>query len=109
MLLSIASLINHSKTEYIGYKWLTFNNLVSLIILVSLFAVPILLFILSFIYFEDFKKSDSARSKHWGFHLQGIRIQRDLTHELSVVKHALNDHKLTKTEAIISAFFAYPR
>jgi hypothetical protein len=36
-------------------------------------------------------------------------MQRDLTQELSVVKHALNDHKLTKTEAIISAFLAYPR
>jgi hypothetical protein len=61
------------------------------------------------VHLEDLKKSDSARSKHWGFHLQSIRMQRDLTQELSVVKHGLNDHKLTKTEAIISAFLAYPR
>jgi hypothetical protein len=109
MLLAIASLINHSQTDYTGYHWLTFNNLVSLFILLSLFAVPILLFILSFIYFEDLKIKDSAKNKRWGFHLKTIRMHRDMRDEVSVVRHALNHHKLSKFEAIIAGFFTYPR
>ena len=109
MLLAIASLINHSQTDYNGYHWLTFNNLVSLCILLSLFAVPILLFSLTFINFEEFKIKDSTKNKRWGYHLQGIRIQRDMSEEVSVVRYALNDHKLSKLEAILAAFFDYPR
>ncbi len=110
MLLVLASFINNTAVVYDDkYKWLTYNNGVSLIILISVFAVPAILFIMSFVYFEDFKDLKSSTSKKWGFHMIRIRMQRDLTYETSVSKYALNYHKLSKPVAIICGFWDYPR
>ena len=110
MLLVLASFINNTTVVYDDdYKWLTYNNGVSLIILVSVFVVPATLLILTFVYFNDFKDHTSSTSKKWGFHMINIRMQRDLKNETSVSKYALNYHKLSKPMAIICGFWDYPR
>jgi len=79
MLIVLAVFLNNTTVEYDHkYKWLTYNNGVSWVMNVLIYAVPVLLLILTIIYFEDLKDPESSSSKKWGCHMEEIRMQRDL-------------------------------
>lgn len=109
MLLSLSALINFRKIDFNNGKWFTFNNFVCLIVLASIYLVPLILAILSYYNFDDFKDEDSYNSNKWGFHLKPIRMEKVLKNEPSVVKHALNHHKLSKGMAVAAGFVPYFR
>lgn len=74
MLLAIASLINHINTDYTDSKSITYNNLVSSITLLLVFALPVILFIISYYYFEELLISDSIYSQFWGYHFERLGV-----------------------------------
>lgn len=81
----------------------------SLIGLASVFVMPILLVVLTYLNYDKLKDKHSIEMKKWGIHMQSIRMERLLTNEKSVVTHALNSHKLSKFSAILAGHICYPR
>jgi len=62
MLISVSSLINFINTDYSESNWITYNNLVSTIVLFLVLVLPPYLFTLTIFGYEDLKNPNSDRA-----------------------------------------------